>query len=428
MPEDIRFSPQTLNAVRALDRNGDGVSYAELKSLDTDASGAVSEPEALAAGMEIQDISRINQTLQQAAGRSPGEIAFVETVPARGGALAIQNRMAHDSTLGFRSLIKEVFAKYPSKSDLAEKTAVLARATGIPAERLTPVIQRMVDHQLIQNDPFSFAAAELFLKRYGLEKGVPLIDRVCAFGERKGTGLSAQQQTEVVQDLFQDLAVPNAINQESRGTCASCAIQTLLAIVAPEKYIQMVTSLAQGKSCQLSDGNQLKPDDSWKKPAQIQDGRRMSEKLMQNAITNLALGGSGYDSSLDTGSSQPAPSIGQQQSALEKILGADKHYDDDFWQSKSAQMGYVEDEIARGRPAIVNFWGHAFLVVGIDRTGPEANVVFDTYGNQFQMPQSQFEKYIMSSVTIDDTGSDDQRVPAGRRVVVDADLTRFAKP
>ena len=64
-------------------------------------------------------------------------------------------------------------------------------------------------------------------------------------------------------------------------------------------------------------------------------------------------------------------------------------------------------------------------VVGMDKTGPEPKVLGSTYGSQIEMPAKDLEKYLMHSITVDDEGSDNWRIPKGQRVVIGTDLGRL---
>lgn len=106
----------------------------------------------------------------------------------------------------------------------------------------------------------------------------------------KDAAIAKAQRTEFLNGLLRDLAFPEDIDQGDKGTCAATAIQMELARKDPVKYLDLSTTLAEGKSFKLVDTPQgevrrLYPNTTFAKDKK--DERLISSRLIQNSFMSL---------------------------------------------------------------------------------------------------------------------------------------------
>lgn len=236
---------------------------------------------------------------------------------------------------------------------------------------------------------------------------------------------TAEQKT-LVQDALHDLAYPSDIDQKNKNTCSTAAIQMKLAIEKPTEYVDILTSLAKGKTYKMASGNRLNPNNSWRSDSG--DNRRLSAKIMENSMMEFAFGGnimSGVniaDLGIESYKSSPADdeglSRGQQEKLLENLFGKDYDNDSSFiLYDKEDLFSFMEDDIARGRTVSISFDGHAVLVVGLDKSGPETKVIMNSWGEQYSMTKTEFKKYLEAVRSLDDKGSDNHKTAVGSKII-----------
>ncbi len=225
-------------------------------------------------------------------------------------------------------------------------------------------------------------------------------------------GVNAKQ---LIRNALGDMAFPSNIDQANKGTCAATAVQMKWALENPKTYAQAITKLGEGKTYTTKGGDPLPPNDTWKNDTK--DERNFSARIMQNALMDLGNNvgvNQDYNSEVDENQSFFNDYSGLYSDdtnyALGEVMGAD--YQVDSMYSGSSLYGYVEDEVARGRSAVINFKGHAVLVTGIDKQNDR--VIINTWGEQYTMPVDEFKKYVQSAISIDDWGSDSRKTPANR--------------
>lgn len=89
---------------------------------------------------------------------------------------------------------------------------------------------------------------------------------------------------EYVKNLLRDISYPTDIYQGNKGTCGATAVQVQLAMEDPQKYIEIATSLADGKSWKGISPNRNFEDSG--------DNRNLSAQVIQNAFMDYGNGGS----------------------------------------------------------------------------------------------------------------------------------------
>ncbi|MGE3724814.1 MAG: hypothetical protein AB7I41_04635, partial [Candidatus Sericytochromatia bacterium] len=106
----------------------------------------------------------------------------------------------------------------------------------------------------------------------------------------KGAAIPQAQRADFLNGLLRDVAFPEDIDQGDKGTCAAAAIQMELTRKDPVKYLDLATTLAEGKSFKLLETPQgevrrLYPNTTFAKDKK--DERLLSSRLIQNSFMNL---------------------------------------------------------------------------------------------------------------------------------------------
>lgn len=102
---------------------------------------------------------------------------------------------------------------------------------------------------------------------------------------------------ELVLSALHDVAAPSNIAQRSEGTCMAGAAQMQIAMNQPERYLDMVGSLAANQPYAPDGAALLQPNWSFLGENGMALYRTPSTALMQNAIIDAINGGAGYDTS-----------------------------------------------------------------------------------------------------------------------------------
>lgn len=264
-----------------------------------------------------------------------------------------------------------------------------------------------------------------YLRDIAKRHGVATLGKICeklnaylsAHWNDKARG-AAIDEGELVECALRDVAHPTGIGQggpqDGKNTCPASAIQCKTAAERPLQYIEMLTALASNQSYKLPDGSLLKPNNTWQGDAH--DDRRLSEKIMQNALMDLR--GRPYDSKKDNGGmSRP-----ETESVIEKVFGySDGDFDLDTpgrFTSKETLWAYVEDDLSRGRPVSVSFEGHSVMVIGYDPTSKPPNVLIATWGGVYTMALPDFLQNLQAVRSVDDDGRDNHKLPTDRKTVL----------
>jgi len=115
-----------------------------------------------------------------------------------------------------------------------------------------------------------------------------------------GALISKDLKKQYVTDLLHDISYPTDINQQQEGTCTATSVQVKLAKEDPKKYIELATTLADGKNW-----NKIPPNrnlDLKNSGMNINDPkgkgidiRTLSEKVVQNSFMDYGNGGQNGD-------------------------------------------------------------------------------------------------------------------------------------
>lgn len=347
----------------------------------------------------------------------------------RGGAAVFESlAIRNDASSYLQKHFKDIYKQ--GKTHRAENIATMAERLKVPKEQLEPLMTWLLDKNIVFGLPAEIGNAELFFRRLGVDQAQKTIARFQQIQAGQNTRLSQNESTFLMRSLIRDIGAPGMIGQGGKGSCAAASLQTLTANMHPQKYLDMTLTLAEGKSFTLPDGKQLKPNDNWRLPG---EDRQMSEAIVQNALMDLMLGENKYKSHLDTGANQASPRVGQQSSAIDRLYGNQLDYTHKnvpmIWPlnrfAQNTSLEQIEDDLSRGRGLVVNIWGHAMALVGMDKSGPEPKVIIQTYGAQIDMPVSEFKPYLMNVVYVDDPGEDNRQIKSGERKHIGVDLGRL---
>ncbi|MBO9539259.1 hypothetical protein J7643_01550 [bacterium] len=113
---------------------------------------------------------------------------------------------------------------------------------------------------------------------------------------------SGLKRTELISDLVQELAIPSAINQKNKNTCAPATMQILWATKEPAELVRVVSGLASPEGrVRLAGGTEIGRVPGTERP----DGssRSASSRLWQAALIELGNGPNAtYDNAKDQNS------------------------------------------------------------------------------------------------------------------------------
>lgn len=275
--------------------------------------------------------------------------------------------------------------------------------------------------QHARRGPNIFGYLHEIAKDHGLAKLLTICQTLDRYMSEQWDSKGSVDIGELVEAALRDVAHPDGIGQDGKGTCAAASLQCKLAAEQPEQYVKMLTTLAAGKTYRAPGGQEIPPNQTW--VGDDTDNRRVSEKIMQNAIMNLR--GQPYDSKKDL-SYKPDDEAGmtdaQIENSAEKLFGyRDNDFDNDqesFFVSKRDLWNYIQDDLARGRPVNVSFAGHAVLVTGFDPTQKPPVVLIATWGRSATMSLDNFLRHVVAVRTQDDSGLDNRELPRDKRTSV----------
>jgi hypothetical protein len=363
-------------------------------------------------------------------GRAQQEVSLFEPDnEVRGGAAVFESLAIRNDASGYlQKHFKDIYKQ--GKTHRAENIAKMAERLGVPQDKLEPMMTWLLDKNIVFGLASEIGNAEMFFRRLGFEGAQKAVKQFQDIHAGQNTRLSQNESTFLMRSLIRDIGAPGMIGQGGKGTCAAASLQALTANMHPQKYLDMTLALAEGKTFRLPDGKQLKPNDNWRLPG---EDRQMSEAIVQNALMDLMLGAGKYKSHLDTGADQASPRVSQQSSAIDRLYGNQLDYTHKnvpmIWPlnrfAQNTSLEQIEDDLSRGRGLVVNIWGHAMALVGMDKSGPEPKVIIQTYGAQIEMPVSEFKPYLMNVVYVDDPGEDNRQLKSGERKHIGVDLARL---
>lgn len=251
-------------------------------------------------------------------------------------------------------------------------------------------------------------------------------------------------QTELLSNALHDIAAPQDIGQEDKGTCAATSVQRALAERNPARYLDVLGSLASkdGKPSDLvpSEEKNFSLNTRWDVPLNtdiaennMSDMRTLSTRLMSPAIMDLADNVSPnspvnsdekrvfsydsysnkFDSHTGGGSGLTPPQI---EYAYEKILGdtATVLRPSDTL-NKDQMVTQLQDALANGQDVLVGMqWGgggHRVSLEGIgtdEQDGMQYAYIGNPWGGddgRSRVPMDEFKKHLTNALVSDNAAT-----------------------
>ena len=222
-------------------------------------------------------------------------------------------------------------------------------------------------------------------------------------------GLDRQQ---LLSDVVQEIAVPEAIAQRNRGTCVPTAIEIQLAQTNPAEYVRLISGLASpAGEVTTAGGDVIKREEGV-----LDDGtpRALTQKLLAPALMELGDGLADYDNEKDqhVGGALDGKSgltAAQADVVLESLYGHDFAFQNtSSAEEKKAGTDFVLSEANAGREVLVAIrWGtgsHKVLVTGSEtRDGVEYVKIINPWGREELIPRADFESRL-GNVNYDPAG------------------------
>lgn len=393
LESNLNFSASTLKVLT--DEKTGKISSAKLNKTDVNGDKNISEKEALKAGIPLKDLDSVNKAFKQFDFSCNANVQFPEKSTSTKEFDAIWKTYGTDKG--------ELPATITTVDQLKKSLCVSDDFKNAPQ------LKTLLDN-LSNTDEYTLTYLNQIGKSHGLITLNDISSKLNTYISSGATVDGVDKKT-LVKDLLHDISYPSDIAQESKGTCAAAAIQMKVAIENPTEYVNIATTLAQGKDYKTAGEKVLKPNNTWK--GDCDDARTTSCKIVQNSFM-VGAGNTSYTSKNDK--MEGANSDGQA-TLMQNVFG-DSDYNVDLLYTGNKLYEFVEDDIARGKSVGVSFKGHAVLAVGIDKTTNPAQVIMNSWGKRFSMSVDEFKQHVKAVKNKDDDGYDDKKTSAGSKVII----------
>jgi hypothetical protein len=213
-----------------------------------------------------------------------------------------------------------------------------------------------------------------------------------------GEGIDRQQ---LLSDVVQEVAVPEAIAQRTFGTCAPTATEIKLAKDHPAEYVRLISGLASPDGQVTTVGGDV---------LRVEEGalggdrvRSVSQQLLAPALMELGNGDLDYsneeDGNYDANGERKGAGLSARgvDTLLESLYGRDFAYTNtDSAEEREAGVDFIEEELAAGRDVLIGVdWGtggHKLLVTGVEvRDGERYFRVINPWGQVELIPVTEVE-------------------------------------
>ncbi|MDP1826742.1 MAG: hypothetical protein Q8L48_25955 [Archangium sp.] len=247
-----------------------------------------------------------------------------------------------------------------------------------------------------QGDPVAALALQTMLLEGKLD--TPLLTNLSKLNQQElAPGIDRQQ---LLSDVVQEVAVPEAIAQRNRGTCVPTSIEIQLVQQNPAEYVRLIAGLATpAGEVTTAGGDVLKREDGV-----LEDGtsRSLSQKLLAPALMELGDGLADYNNEEDkhvggTLDGKSGLTAAQADVVLESLYGHDFAFQTTGSnEEKKAGTDFVLQELDAGRDVLVGIkWGdggHKVLVTGTEtRDGVDYVKIINPWGREELIPRDDFE-------------------------------------
>jgi len=244
-----------------------------------------------------------------------------------------------------------------------------------------------------------------------------------------------EEKIDFINQVLHDISYPTDIDQKNKGTCAATAVQMKLALIDPEKYVDIATTLAQGENFQISNDKIIRPNGSF--TGDEEDERITSWKIIQNAFMEYTRDHdvnvyndknktieqkfnskfSGRDGLLGPFGdikkfTYEQRELGKgvydsQRSKLEEDLfgGTNliKVKKDNINTNIDYLMGEIDDDLMnKHRPVTISFKGHAVTLLSKKTDENPPKYLFFSWGKVFAITKGNLENFIQSAIVSED--------------------------
>lgn len=247
-------------------------------------------------------------------------------------------------------------------------------------------------------DPVAALALQAMLLE-GKLPGGELLKNLSKLNQQKlGEGIDRQQ---LLGDVVQELAVPEAIAQHNRGTCVATSIEIQLVQKDPAEYVRLVSGLASPEGqVTTRGGDVLKVEEGALTDT---TGRSLSQRLLAPALMELGNGRADYSNADDKHhggdvDGRSGLTAAQADVVLESLYGRDYAFlNTPGEKEKKAGTEFVLSELEAGRNVLVGLqWGtggHKVLVTGTEtRDGVDYVKIINPWGREELIPKDDFEQ------------------------------------
>ncbi|MFN8674541.1 MAG: hypothetical protein U0457_20975 [Candidatus Sericytochromatia bacterium] len=97
--------------------------------------------------------------------------------------------------------------------------------------------------------------------------------------------INNENKKEYIKSILHDVAYPTDIHQQQEGTCTATSTQVKLAKEDPKKYVELATTLADGKNWK-----KIEPNRFLDLQKNSSDTRSLTEKIVQNSFMDFGNG------------------------------------------------------------------------------------------------------------------------------------------
>ncbi|MBN9415207.1 hypothetical protein ABS71_02400 [bacterium SCN 62-11] len=252
------------------------------------------------------------------------------------------------------------------------------------------------------------------VKRIGVDKALTILDKMTRFGANaKAEARDPQMTTEFLRALIDDVARPSQVRQQGAPTCAPASIQVRLAGEDPVKYVDMMTTLASGKSYKSGGMTFKPPGGAWN--VVQPDGRNLTAWMFQESLNGARADGQGRGMTRDDNARISQALLGEEWNPL-KVHNEEAGID--------TLMEQLEDDLARGRSVSISVVcrneqgqpaNHAVLVVGIDKTSNPTRFEIVSWGERGWLTDQELRSCLVGVRAADDWFFDDNKVKKGTK-------------
>jgi hypothetical protein len=275
------------------------------------------------------------------------------------------------------------------------------------------------------------------LDKYPIDKVASICNKLNNYYNSQITNKSLvkkqEEKIDFINQVLHDISYPTDIDQKTKGTCAATAVQMKLALIDPEKYVDIATTLAKGENFQISNSKIIRPNRSF--IGDENDKRSISCKIIQNAFMEYTRDhnrnvyndeNKGIAEKFDSRySGDAAQSIlgssnvfgeGIKYTDKQKELGRGvfsserKKLEDDLFGTTNLitkdniddLIKEIDDNLMKGRPVTTSLEGHAITLLSKKTEENPPKYLLFSWGKVFEMTEEKLKEFIKSAIVSKD--------------------------